>query len=313
MLYSAGFALGPIIAGLLVARFGWPSVFWFRAPVTLAAFAATLALPRSPRREAGQRFDAAGAALLILGISAALLAIDRLQHLAAGAAWALAAAVVATALLGGFAWQERRAKQPIIDLGCFAIPGLARVTVVGVLVNLACFAVLLLLPFHLARVLALGPRAIGLVLASSALGMVLASPLAGALAGRIGSWSLAAAGCVGMAAGLGGVAANPALGLLLVALLAQGFGQGLFQVAFLDIITASLPPEARGVAGSLGMLSRTVGVVLGASLLTLAFRSLLASPAPAAFLPAFQGVFAMAAALPAGCALALAPPRGRRG
>ncbi len=312
MLYSAGFALGPVIAGLLVARFGWPSVFWFRAPVTLAALVATLALPRSPRREAGQRFDAAGAALLILGISVAVLAIDRLQHLAAGAAWALAAALVATALLGGFAWQERRATQPIIDLRFFAIPGLARVTVVGVLVNLACFAVLLLLPFHLARVLALGPRAIGLVLASTALGMVLASPLAGALAGRIGSWSLAAVGCVGMAAGLGGVAAAPALGLLLLALLVQGFGQGLFQVAFLDIVTASLPAEARGVAGSLGMLSRTVGVVLGASLLTLAFRSLLASPAPSAFLPAFQGVFAMAAALPAGCSLLLARPGWRR-
>ena len=309
MLYSLGFALGPAIAGLLVARFGWQGVFWFRAPVALAAFAATWALPAPARPASGQRFDTAGAALLIAGISAAVLAIDRLQHLADGILWPAGAAALAGLAFWSFGRQERRAPQPIIELRFFAIPGFARVNLAAVLINLACFSVLLLLPFYLTRIAGLGPRAIGLVLASAAAGMVLASPVAGAFAGRIGSRPLAVAGCVGMAAGLAGIAAAPALVWLVPALLVQGFGQGLFQVAFLDIVTATLPPAARGVAGSLGMLTRTAGVVLGASLLTLAFRSLGGGQA-AAGLPAFEGVFAIAAAIPAMCVVALRRGRG---
>jgi hypothetical protein len=97
--------------------------------------------------------------------------------------------------------------------------------------------------------------------------------------------------------------------VLVPALLVQGFGQGLFQVAFLDIVTDTLPASARGVASSLAMLTRTLGVVTGASLLTLAFQSFLATRADVSasspFLLAFQQVFAIAAAIPAISAVVL--------
>jgi MFS family permease len=41
MLYSLGFALGPVIASVLVDAFRWPSVFWFRAPLAMIAALAT--------------------------------------------------------------------------------------------------------------------------------------------------------------------------------------------------------------------------------------------------------------------------------
>ncbi len=303
MLYSLGFALGPLLAGLLIAEFGWRSVFWFRLPVTLAAFALTWALPASPPQAATGRFDAPGAALLVAGIAVAVLAVDRLQYLAADLIWPVLAAAAAAAIFVLFVRRERQAAQPILDPRFFAVRGFARITLAAVLANLACFSVLLLVPFYLSAVARAGPVAIGLVLACSAAGMVLASPLAGALAGRTGSSGLALAGCLAMAIGLAGIAVAPTPVLLIAALLIQGFGQGLFQVAFLDLVTATLPVAARGVAGSLGMLTRTVGVVIGASVLTLAYRAML--DATGALLPALQGVFAVSAAIPAACALML--------
>jgi hypothetical protein len=57
------------------------------------------------------------------------------------------------------------------------------------------------------------------------------------------------------------------------------------------------------------MLTRTIGVVTGASVLTLMFQSFLATgagvSASAAFLTAFQDVFAIAAAIPAISAVTL--------
>jgi hypothetical protein len=116
-------------------------------------------------------------------------------------------------------------------------------------------------------------------------------------------------------AGLGLMAlwaeASP-MGLLLAALLLHGAGLGLLQVSYTDIVTATLPRQDRGVAGSLAMMTRTLGVVAAASLLTLLFSRLelvaLAGGAMAAdaFLQAFRGSFLLAAAICAAVLLLLA-------
>ena len=87
--------------------------------------------------------------------------------------------------------------------------------------------------------------------------------------------------------------------LLVLALLLHGAGLGLLQLSYTDSVTATLPRRDRGVAGSLAMMTRTLGVVTAASLLTLLFSGLQGSAASAeAFLAAFRGTFALAAVIP---------------
>ena len=79
LLIGLGGGLGPIVGGFLVERFGWPSVFAFRAPIALAALAAGLALPAGKRSAVREGFDAVGALLLVLAIAVVLLALNQLQ------------------------------------------------------------------------------------------------------------------------------------------------------------------------------------------------------------------------------------------
>jgi MFS family permease len=51
-------------------------------------------------------------------------------------------------------------------------------------------------------------------------------------------------------------------------LVVEGLGQGLLTVAYTDLVTDTLPERDRGVAGSLALLTRTLGIVSGASVLT---------------------------------------------
>ena len=79
----------------------------------------------------------------------------------------------------------------------------------------------------------------------------------------------------------------PVVALLLIV---EGFGQGLLTVAYTDLVTDTLPVRDRGVAGSLALLTRTLGIVSGASILT----SLHAHAASASFLAGYRFAFIVA-------------------
>jgi EmrB/QacA subfamily drug resistance transporter len=311
MMFGLGSALGPLIAGVIVSRWGWSAVFWARAPIALASCALGFVLPSTPSSQAAgrERFDAIGAALLVLTISTLLLTLNQLRAPEVAAVFA----VVTLGGMWGFVRQERRVARPIIDLRLFRISGFAAVNLGHALMNLAGFAIMLLMPFYLDRVAGLPALSLGLVLATSPLGLVLAAPIAGRLAGRLNPRRLTVAGALFAAVGLGLIAGfagqvgvgRGGVGVLALAMVLQGFGQGLFQVAYFDIVTGTIPRQDRGVAGSLGMLTRTGGVVLGATLLMLAFQTLRGVAAAqggsdaVAFLFGFRGVFALAAGLSA--------------
>ncbi len=263
--FAASAALGPLLGGVLVELWGWPAVFWIRVPVALLSLWLMRHHPTPPRDGARESFDGGGAVLLALGMASLLLAINR----ASAPLFGLAALA-----LGGFVWRSLSVARPILDLRLFRRPGFARVNLASLLINLAGFAVML----------------------RSALGGRLGGGPRIAWAGAL----LAGLGLLSVAFWQSGT--HPAL--LLGCLLLQGIGIGLFTLAYTDMVTAIMRREDRGVAGSLTLLMRTLGVVLAASLLTLVFsageeRALAGGAAPdAAFIAGFAWAFWAAGLLP---------------
>jgi MFS family permease len=147
----------------------------------------------------------------------------------------------------------------------------------------------------------------GLVLAIGHLAAMVASPFAGFLLARISAARLALIGSVMTAGGLwliGAIgAAGGAIPLLVAALALQGIGLGLFQVSVTDLLLERMPREDRGVAGSLSQVSRTLGVVTAASLLSTVFAALEAGGVARGLMPmeafraAFGAIFSFGAAL----------------
>ncbi len=312
MMFGIGAALGPSVFGLLVDRFGWSAVFSFRAPIAAAAFLLAWLLPRSPRAASMGKFDAAGGFFLAAALSFGLLALNQIRGLGDNAWPFLICAAICLAAVGLFVRQERRCPRPIIELRYFRSIDFTGINLAHALINLAAFAIMLLAPFYLSRISGLSVPAGGLMLAVSPVGITLAAPLAGRLAADRSPRSVALIGTILSGVGLLGISfagADPDMALLAASMFVQGFGVGLFQVAYFDIVTSTLPREERGVAGALGMATRTIGTVTGATVLFLIFQALrAASPLPedAAFLAAFQGTFRIAGCIPlALCLIAL--------
>jgi EmrB/QacA subfamily drug resistance transporter len=303
MLFAVASALGPLLGGALVQRWGWPAVFWFRAPIALAALALARGLPPPAAARGSETLDIVGAVLLALALSLLLFAVNQASRLAAGDYWMLPLFAVSLAAFAGFVGWERRVARPIVRVELFRMPGFALVNAGNLLIALCSFSVMLLVPYFLARFGGFPLVLAGAVLAGGSIAMAATSPLAGRLVARLSPARVAPAGALLVGTGLflaGGWTPATGVAAMLAALALQGIGSGFFQVAYMEIVMATLPPQHRGVAGSLAMLTRTAGTVTGATALTVIFRAAEGAAATAgassadAFLAAFGTTFRIA-------------------
>jgi MFS family permease len=306
-LFAAGSAAGPLAGGALVDLMGWSGVFAFRVPIALAALALSWLLPAEAARLSGRPFDTMGAVLLSLWLSALLLALALPADVAgAWLPWALAACGVIG--FAAFVRHESRTAEPILRLGLFRDWDFSLEHVANMAINMAGFAGLLLVPHYLVRIAGLTASEAGLVMAIGAAGAIAGSALAGWLVPRIGARAtglLALFLCAGALLGIASWQGSTPILWLLAGMVPLAGSLGLFQVAYTDSVTAALPVADRGVAGSLALATRTVGIVGGAAGLSTLYQHLeqqaiAARAVPdAALLTAFSATF-----LTAGVALA---------
>ena len=275
-LFALAGLLAPLAGGWAMDWLGWPGVFWFRLPVMLLAL---LGLP-----------------LLLQGRAAARSAASDVVG-AVGAAESVAA--VAAAAPG-----RPDAPMPWWSARLWRVPGFARANAASVALQFASFAVVLVMPFYLVRQGGWSPSAIGLTMACWALGTMLGSALAARWIRAHGLTSAAVWGTGLSALGLTITAmwpAQPQLVPLVLAMAMQGLGVGVFQVAYADQVVAAMPKHMRGVAGSLIVVTRTAGVVLGA----LVWPEVLETAGAAVFMTGHRTVFAVAALTSVGLAAVL--------
>ncbi|SEP23838.1 Major Facilitator Superfamily protein [Rhodospirillales bacterium URHD0017] len=266
---SLASVIGPFLGGILVELWGWPAVYWVRVPIALTTLGLSGLLP-SPK-PSPRPFDAMGAGLLAGFMSTFLLSIVLSQRREAPALWALALLATSVAVLVVYVRRARHVAEPIIRPGLFADPAFAVPNILNVLASLAGFSILLLTPYYLVNVLKLSAVASGLVLALSFVGSLIGAPLSARLVARIGQRPTALAGVAVVGLGLlplGLTGVGTPVTLVAVLLLFQGVGHGLLAVAYTDIVTATLEVRDRGVGGSLAQLTRTLGTVSAAALLT---------------------------------------------
>lgn len=284
-LFALAGLIAPLAGGWAMGVMGWPGVFWFRLPVYGLAL---LGLPLLARARAamtpGPTAPDPSVAQLALGVAASA---------APGNDPGGAAAAPATV-----AWWSA---------ALWRLPGFALANAASAVLQFCSFAVLLVVPFYLVRQGHWQPGAIGLMLGCWAAGSMLGSALTARWIRARGLASAMLWGAVLGTLGLLGAAlwpAQPSAGAVpwLVACLAvQGLGVGVFQVAYADQVVAALPAHQRGVAGSLTMVTRTGGVVLGA----LVWTELLQRAGDVDFMHGHRAVFTTATVLAASLALAL--------
>jgi len=205
-------AIGPTLGGWITDNFTWRWVFLCNVPVgiVLSILAARvladppeLAARRRARLGAGLNLDYVGFALLVVGMGALQIVLDKGQEDDwFGSAFITRLAVISAASLVAFVVWELRRADPIVDLKLLADRNFAVGNLLMFVLGFGLLATTALLPLFVQTLLGYTATDAGLVLSPGGFALMLTMPLVGALSGKIAARLLIAFGFAGTAAAL---------------------------------------------------------------------------------------------------------------
>jgi EmrB/QacA subfamily drug resistance transporter len=267
---------GQIVGGALVqgdvAGLGWRACFLINVPIGIAALAAAPRVIPESRVAGAGRLDLGGAALLAAALVAILVPLVEGQRYG-WPVWTWVSFVVADLLLTAFVVHQRRVKRtggdPLVDLALLRERAVSAALLAQLALACAQASFFVYLALYLQDGRGLGPLGAGLVFTAVAIGYVAASGPAPALLERHGR-ALIAAGAIGLAAGLGALAAVVAvIGVagsvlaLLPGLLLAGVGIGLTYTPITAMVMRTVTPAQGGAASGILATTQQVGYALG--------------------------------------------------
>lgn len=305
-LFTGGGIAGTMLAGPVADALSWRWIFALPTIVIVATTPAVIRLmPHDPPVSSEERIDWPGAVLLsgtLLAFMVGLVTMTRhsLPPYAIGVL-----ALLVTALATGWVAVERRAKAPMVDLRMLARPVIWQACLLTFVVTTGFGMVVFLLP----QLFAVPADAYGFGADTTGIGWYL---LPGAVAGavsdsaggvaarRFGPRAVVLAGAVVTAVTMTALAVlHTASWHLVLAKVLTAFAAGLGTTALVAHTAAAVDPRDTGIATSLLVVTRVIGVALGiqiAGAILDAGAGPAGPPAESAFVTGFS-VVALVAAL----------------
>jgi DHA2 family multidrug resistance protein-like MFS transporter len=276
--FAAGFAIGPLIGGMLLRQFAWGAVFLINVPVVIGFMIGAPILLREVRSTVGGSIDLAS---LVLSFAGILLFTYSLKHAAAYGftptqILAGAAGIMALAL---FVRRQTRLEYPLLDLGLFRDRIFSIAILTGLLSLVVWSAAGYLSGVYLQSVLGFDVFAAALLTLPGAIVLTATCVGTARIVERIGRKTALVATHLLISAGaflLLFTTTEAGIAVFVASTMVAGIGYGLSFSLVADIAVSAVPASRAGAAGSIAETSNELGNALGISLLgslaTLNFR-----------------------------------------
>jgi DHA2 family multidrug resistance protein-like MFS transporter len=267
-IWTASFALGglagPVVGGLLLAKFWWGAVFLIAVPVMCLLLAAGPFLLPEYRGSDRPPIDVLSAALSLAAVLASVYGLKRIAGSGLRPAYGVTVAL-GVGLAVWFVHRQRSLSRPVIELRLFRSIGFSGPLVVLGLTFFVLYGTQFVTAQFLQLVLGLTPLEAGLVSLPGTITYLLCSLAAPLLAARVSTAYGLAGSLVISAAGYGMLTQVGAGRLWIVVTGFVVFSIGLAGVYLLatDLTVSAAPAERAGVTSALLETSADLGGALG--------------------------------------------------
>jgi DHA2 family methylenomycin A resistance protein-like MFS transporter len=302
-------ASGPVIGGVLTQAVSWRLVFFVNVPVGLAALLMTRRHVPSAGGHGRPGFDLPAQATVIAALGVLTFALIEARTEGWTSPLILGGFGVAALLIAVFIVVERRAATPMLPLEMFRDRAFGGGSAIGLLINLGLYGQLFVTSLYFQNSRHMSPVTAGLALLPEGLLVPLASLLSGRVTSRRGVRATMLAGlCTGAAGLLGLMIADPHVPylILVVPLMAAGFGMAFTMPAATTTVVEAAPAARAGVASGTINTGRQVGSTIGVALM----GTLAGSPGLAAAMAAAMAVAGAAFLVGAAVTVVVIPGRG---
>lgn len=267
--FAAGFAIGPLIGGMLLRKFEWGVVFLINVPVVLAFLIAAPVLLREVRSTTSGRVDPPSLVLSFVGI---LLFTWSFKSVAAQGFTATQSAggIIGVIALALFLRRQTRLDHPLLDLSLFRDRIFFIAIVTGLLSLVVWSAASFLSGIYLQTVLGLDvfttalltlPGAV--VLVATCVGTARIVEWIGRKAALVATHLLISAGAFILLLTSTEVGVHAYIASTMI----SGIGYGLSFSLVAEVAVSAVPAERAGAAGSIAETSNELGNALGITLL----------------------------------------------
>ena len=275
---SIALGAGPIVGGLMVDRFGWPSIFLINLP--FGALGIWLAAVYAPAAEAARRrsFDLAGQILAILALAGLTVGFVESGQLGWTHPIVVAGFVVFLVLGGGFLAVESRHREPMLPLSLFKSRTVSVTSTIGLLLNFGYYGLMFAISLFFQLAKGYSPLSAGLAFLPMTAVLSVTNFISGAVTARMGpklpiiiGLTLAAIGYFSIA----GIDRDTSYIYIMVPLMVIGIGVALTVPAISILLLSGAERSQAGIASGVFNAARQIGGVVGVGV----FGSLLAGGA----------------------------------
>jgi DHA2 family multidrug resistance protein len=271
-------ALGPTLGGWITDNFTWRWIFFINIPVGFLAFGLVYLLVEDPpflrRFKAGaMRFDTVGFSLLVLGVGALQIFLDKGQEDDwLGSRFITTLIVVSLVSLGSLVVWEWRHRRPIVDIQLFRSFNFSSACIMMFMAGAVAFSSTILMPQFLQMMVGYTAQDAGIIVSVGAGAVLVTLPGIAILTGRLPAKYIIAFGWFISAAGLYistrlfsmQISFNTAVVIMLM----QFVPVGVIFVPAMTVSYVGVPKDRSDSVAGLTNFMRNIGSSVGASIVT---------------------------------------------
>jgi EmrB/QacA subfamily drug resistance transporter len=187
-------AIGPTLSGWIIEHYDWRMLFHFVSPISVVVLILGLFWVKDKKEKMDMRLDLVSVSLSSLGFGGLLYGFSSAGSKGWDSPQVYLTLIVGVVSLALFILRQLKQDKPMLNFRVYQYPMFVLSSAISVLLTMAMFSAMLLLPIYVQTIRGISPLDAGLMLLPGAILMGIMSPITGKLFDRFGGRTLAIIG-----------------------------------------------------------------------------------------------------------------------